>query len=48
MVNKIMLIGRLWKDPELRYATSGTPVANLRIATDESYADREGKKAKVS
>lgn len=39
-----MIIGRLGRDPELRYATSGTPMANLRIATDESYTDRDGNK----
>ena len=43
-LNKVMLIGRLGRDPELRYAQSGTPVANLRIATDESYTDRSGNK----
>lgn len=44
MLNKVMLIGRLGRDPELRYAASGTPMANLRIATDESYTDRDGNK----
>ena len=44
MLNKVMIIGRLGRDPELRYAANGTPMANLRIATDESYTDREGNK----
>lgn len=44
MLNKVMIIGRLGRDPELRYAQNGTPIANLRIATDESYVDREGNK----
>ena len=44
MLNKVMIIGRLGRDPELRYAASGTPMANLRIATDESYTDRDGNK----
>lgn len=44
MLNKVMIIGRLGRDPELRYSTSGTPMANLRIATDESYTDRDGNK----
>lgn len=39
-----MLIGRLGKDPELRYTTNNVPVANLSIATDESYTDRNGNK----
>lgn len=44
MLNKVMLIGRLGRDPEIRYAANGTPIANLRIATDESYMDRDGNK----
>ena len=39
-----MIIGRLGKDPEMRYLTNGTPVTNLNIATDESYNDRDGNK----
>ena len=42
-LNKVMIIGRLGRDPELRYTQSGQPVANLRMATDESYRDRDGK-----
>jgi single-strand DNA-binding protein len=44
MVNKVILIGRLGRDPELRYTSTGTPITNLRIATDESYTDREGNR----
>ncbi len=44
MLNKVMLIGRLGRDPELRYTQSGTPVATLNLATDESYTDRDGNK----
>ena len=44
MLNKVMLIGRLGRDPELRYSSSGMPIANMRIATDESYVDRDGNK----
>lgn len=44
MLNKVMIIGRLGRDPELRYTQSGSPVATLNIATDESYTDREGNK----
>ena len=36
MLNRVMLIGRLGRDPELRYTQNGSPVASLRIATDES------------
>lgn len=44
MMNKVMLIGRLGRDPELRYAQNGSPVCHMSIATDESYMDRYGKK----
>ena len=44
MLNKVMIIGRLGRDPELKYAASGMPITNLRIATDESYVDRDGNK----
>ncbi|MCA1945110.1 MAG: single-stranded DNA-binding protein [Desulfovibrio sp.] len=43
-LNKVMLIGRLGRDPELRYTNSGKPVANFSIATDESYTDRDGNR----
>ena len=44
MLNKVMIIGRLGRDPELKYAASGMPITNLRIATDESYVDKDGNK----
>lgn len=43
-LNKVMLIGRLGIDPELRYTQSGQPVCNFRMATDESFTDRDGNK----
>lgn len=36
-LNKVFLIGRLGKDPELKYTTAGKPVLSMSIATDESY-----------
>lgn len=42
-VNKVILIGNLGQDPELRYTGSGTAVCNLRIATNESYKDSSGE-----
>jgi len=42
MLNKVMIIGRLGRDPEVRYTQAGKAIVNLRIATDESYIDREG------
>ena len=43
-LNKAMLIGRLGKDPELRYTKSGNAVANFSLATDESYKDSQGNR----
>ena len=39
-VNKVILVGNLGKDPEIRTLTSGDRVANLTIATSESWRDR--------
>ena len=47
MLNKVMVIGRLGADPELRYTQSGSPVATLRIATDESYTDKNGNRVEA-
>jgi len=41
-VNKVILIGRLGSDPELRYIPNGDAVANFRIATNRVWKDREG------
>ncbi|APG27750.1 single-stranded DNA-binding protein [Syntrophotalea acetylenivorans] len=43
-VNKVILVGNLGKDPELRYTASGTAVCNFSIATTESYKDRDGNR----
>jgi single-strand DNA-binding protein len=43
-VNKVILIGRLGKDPELKYTPSGAPVAKFSLATDESFKDKTGEK----
>jgi single-strand DNA-binding protein len=40
-VNKVILIGRLGRDPEIRYTPSGAAVANFSIATSEEWTDRE-------
>lgn len=39
-VNKVTLIGVLGRDPEVRYMPNGNPVANINLATDESYNDK--------
>lgn len=41
-VNKVILIGNLGKDPEVRYLENGKAVANVTLATTERYKDREG------
>ncbi len=41
-VNKVILIGNLGKDPELRYISSGTAVATFSLATNESWTDQDG------
>jgi single-strand DNA-binding protein len=41
-VNKVILIGNLGRDPELRYTQSGQPVANFTLATTESWSKRDG------
>lgn len=43
-LNKILIIGFLGADPELRYTNSGTAVCSLRIATSETWNDKDGKK----
>ncbi len=42
-VNKVILVGNLGKDPELRYTPSGTPVATFSLATSERYKDKSGQ-----
>ena len=43
-VNKVIIIGHLGRDPEMRYTPSGQPVANLSVATDESFKGKDGQK----
>ncbi len=42
MVNKVILIGNLGKDPEISYTTSGTAIAKTSLATTEKWKDRDG------
>jgi len=46
MVNKVILIGNLGKDPEVRYTSGGQAVANLRIATSRSWTDKQSGQRK--
>ncbi|MFW6142945.1 MAG: single-stranded DNA-binding protein [Desulfovermiculus sp.] len=41
--NKVMIVGRLGHDPEIKYTPAGTPVTNIRVATDESFRDQSGE-----
>ena len=43
-VNKVILIGNLGKDPEVKYLDSGVAVANFSLATTESYKNKEGER----
>jgi single-strand DNA-binding protein len=44
VVNKVILIGRLGADPEIRYTPSGAEVATFRMATSESWTNKSGEK----
>ena len=43
-INKVILIGNLGKDPEVRYLDSGVAVANITLATTENYKNKEGER----
>lgn len=43
MVNKVILVGNLGADPEMRYTQGGTAVANFRLATNERFKDKSGE-----
>ena len=43
-VNKVILIGNLGKDPEVRYLDNGVAVANLSLATSENYKNKQGER----
>jgi single-strand DNA-binding protein len=44
MLNRIILIGRLTKDPELRYTPNGVAVAKFTLAVDRSFKNQQGEK----
>jgi single-strand DNA-binding protein len=41
-VNKVILVGHLGKDPEVKFTTGGTPVAKFSLATNERFKDKDG------
>ena len=43
-LNKVLLIGRLGADPEIRYTSDGTAVANFSLATNEQWTNKDGEK----
>ena len=47
-VNKVILIGNLGQDPEVRFTPSGTAVANISLATTDSWIDRGESSRRVS
>jgi single-strand DNA-binding protein len=47
LINKVILVGRLGSDPELRETNNGTPVANFNLATDETYTSNGEKQKKT-
>lgn len=48
MLNKVQLIGRLGKPVETKFGTSGNAIANMTVATDESYTDKSGQRQAVT
>ena len=44
MYQKVQIIGRLGRDPEMRYLTNGTPVVSFSVATDRAWTDSDGAK----
>lgn len=47
-MNKVILIGRLGSNPELRYTANGTAVARLSLATSEAYTDKDGNRQELT
>jgi single-strand DNA-binding protein len=43
-VNKVILVGNLGRDPEIRYTQAGEPIANFSMATSERWTDKNGQK----
>ncbi|MFW5986267.1 MAG: single-stranded DNA-binding protein, partial [Halanaerobiales bacterium] len=44
MLNHIILIGRLTRDPEMRYTSNGTPVTNFTLAVERNYTNQQGER----
>ena len=48
MLNKVILIGRLGRNPEVRYMPNGEAVCNFSVATSEKYTDKKGQRQEVT
>jgi single-strand DNA-binding protein len=48
MANKVILVGNLGSDPVMNTTPSGTPVANINIATNEKWTDKQGEKQEAT
>lgn len=48
MLNKVILIGRLGRDPELRYMANGEAVCDFSVATSESWKDKNGQRQEAT
>jgi single-strand DNA-binding protein len=48
MINKVILVGRLGKDPEVRYTPDGMMITNFTLATDEQRKDKSGERVKTT
>ncbi|HHX2502615.1 TPA: single-stranded DNA-binding protein [Neisseria subflava] len=48
MLNKVILIGRLGREPELRFMPNGEAVCNFSVATSEKYTDKNGQRQEVT
>lgn len=44
MINRTILVGRLTKDPDLKYTAQGTPVANFTLAVNRTFTNQQGEK----
>ena len=44
MLNQVFIMGHLGQDPDLKYGSSGNPICNFSVATDEGYTDKDGNK----
>ena len=44
MINRVVLVGRLTKDPELRYTPNGVPVSTFTLAVNRTFTNRQGER----